>query len=195
MRHYGLQVPYEYPIFRKICLIFWWTWTCRQFFSRGILQKITSSGFLMTTKIWILQNTEVLGRLISKEKKRPNLRVESLWSLRHLKDWLKKNWPWDGGNKNIGKIYNGLFCSHTVDGRIPRSPVEVGILSHCLQGLGYIQTVVVNGISEPSTVSFRSCPNCNPGEWRLIKVPLWKLYQNVWWLFSNCYRIWGSSQL
>ena len=33
------------------------------------------------------------------------------------------------------------------------SPVEVGSLSHDLQGFSTIQTVVGNGISEPSTVS------------------------------------------
>ena len=35
-----------------------------------------------------------------------------------------------------------------------RSPVEVGSLSHYLQGLSTIQTVVGDGISEPSTVYF-----------------------------------------
>ena len=47
----------------------------------------------------------------------------------------------------------------TVDGsKIWRSPVEVGTLCHIskLQGLGYIQTVLGLGISEPSTVV---CPS------------------------------------
>ena len=45
-----------------------------------------------------------------------------------------------------------LFFAHTVDGRNP-APVELGSLSHDLQGFSTIQKVVGNGISEASTVS------------------------------------------
>ena len=44
-----------------------------------------------------------------------------------------------------------------VDGsEILRLPVEVGSLSHYLEGLGYIQTVVVNGISAINTSTSRT---------------------------------------
>ena len=36
-------------------------------------------------------------------------------------------------------------------------PVDMISLSHYLQGLGYFQTVVGNGISEPSTVPIQCC--------------------------------------
>ena len=44
-----------------------------------------------------------------------------------------------------------------VDGsEIRLSPVEIGSLSHYLHGFLYVQPVVGNGISEPSTVAFPS---------------------------------------
>ena len=53
--------------------------------------------------------------------------------------------------------FNDAYCNPEADillmEEIRRSPVEVGSLSHYLQGLINIQTVVGLGISEPSTVA------------------------------------------